>query len=463
MTHRIFEHPYFKFFLCVWTTCSFAFLLYYGNSTYRSKLDAPAELVSNLSTKNLRVRDMALLAEHWPQIHQDLNEVLALSHLLIAQSSIEPVALEIISAQPFAFEISNHRIRIGISFAIQSGQIAHAVLQAWILSRANPAQKSDLLSRILYADFFWTVAHSSFALGLPENRQKLTEPQDLNLHNILFEISSQKHFLLSDWLPQEQWKNKFANAAPEIDLMSLRPLILSLILKHYKNLSLTERIEMPRRVAEQLWAQNALSKSARLDELGLFINQSLLNFGFQEISDHQVFVHLYFESPELLDHGAPTQESYIVGQTLYPGEVQLSAKEISKIHALTSVKLVQNLSEAVKDPQTPIRSDKLLEIEAPQTVIHYDALKDLNFEKFARQNREIYFAAFDQESLQFAKKKLLQSELIQMLESQPKKVASNLVGELSWDSSAQIFRGRSAVEALQIWRPTFNESGRSRQ
>jgi hypothetical protein len=426
---------------------------------------------------------MASLREHWPQVQQDLNELVALSHLLALPNPIEPVALELTSSQPLEFEIQDHKIKMGISFAIQPGQIAHALLQAWILSRANPSQKSDLLSRLLYADFFWSIAHSSFSLGLPDQQQRLAVPENLFIQNILFEISSQKHFLLSDWLPQEQWKNKFLNLKPEIDLLSLRPLILSLILKHYKNLSLFERIQMPIQVAEKLWEHDAILKKVRLDELGQLINQSLLNFGFQEILPRQASVHLYFESPELLDHGSPTQESYIARATLYPGEVQLTPDELSKIHAITSIKLVQNLSDAIRAPRSPVKSDKLLEIEATQEVIHFDALKDLDFEKFARQNREIYFAAFDQDSLQFAKKKKLQVELIQMLEDQPKNLAknlakklaknlakkvtnnltNNLIGEVRWDSSSQTFRSRSAIEALQVWRPISSEFAPRRQ
>ncbi len=461
--NQIFEHKYFKPFLLVWTICSLAFLLFYANSEYRVNLSAPPELISKISIQELSRQDLNVLRSKWPQIREDLKDLVGLFQILKLSQPAQPVTLELTSLEPLEFKVEPHKIKMGIAFAAAPGQLAHAILQSWILSRATPAQSHDLLTRILYADFFWSIAHSKFSLGLAYGQNTLSAPQNLKPKDFLFEIASYKHFALSDWLPQELWKARFSQTRTDLDPLSLRKILLSKILQNYENQNLNERIEMPRRIGENLWTESTYRDAPSVQRIPEFMNQVLSCFGFQKSFPSRLSVSLYFASPNLLNNGAPTESSYVVEKMLFPGEISLSQNDLKELHFLVQLKSVKKLSEVTQRTASEVSVDKWVEIENSEKFVHFDALKDLDFEKFAKQNREIYFAVFDEASLRYAEKKHLQSDLTLMLEAHQQKVASTLLGEMIWDASSQTFRSKSALEALQVWRPTFNESDRSRR
>ena len=110
-----------------------------------------------------------------------------------------------------------------------------------------------------------------------------------------------------------------------------------------------------------------------------------------------------------------------------------------------------------------MKAKKILAIENPrEELVNFDALKNADYDRFAKRNKKIKFALFDQESLSFAAVKNLDQSLAKLLESSEPKpqslaAASETLGVTSahWDATSQTYRASGTIEALQIWRPTI--------
>ena len=249
---RLFEMSKFKVFLAFWTGLSCCALVYLANRSFKPELSPPKEFISNLNVTRLNSKDIILVRNAWPQILKDLHELRGLFQVLNITKSFQPIELKFSSKNPELFRVGPDSVELGISFALSPGQISHALLQNWYLQNRSVQSNSEKLQQLLFADIFWTAAHASFELGLPDlqNSLRLTniDFENLRQENILAQIASSDLILASDWAPQEMQsqnisqKHDFLRRPGLINPLSLRKNLLIHFLKFEQGLGLSKRI-----------------------------------------------------------------------------------------------------------------------------------------------------------------------------------------------------------------------------
>lgn len=469
---RLFEMSKFRLFLTIWTSISMAILVFIVNRSFKPELSISPELISNLNLTRLSTEDSVRLRVQWPQIIRDLNEVHALFQALDIARIFHPIDLKISSQQPLEFKIEPDQIELGIDYALAPGELAHALLENWFIQNKPVRTLSDRLKQMLYADIFWTAAHSKFELGIPESQTRLTiserEIEKSNLQDILFQISSSQNLSESDWAPEESRANRTLtrNEVRErkINPLSLRKFLLIQILKSEMQLSLKAKIEYLKKIAVK--TNFSSPEDVDLRTLSHFVNQAFADFEIQTRLDKKSFsVDALFDSPESLKTAIPYSISYILhnseGYTLFPGNLVVEKNEMRSLFVHTLVFFVQKIAAIQKFENTSFKANKILTIENPRNeFVQFDSLRGSDFNRFAQKNQKIRFAVFDQESLKYAAQKNLINSLARLLESsEPKPLrladANEALGVTSahWDSLTQTYRLSGAIEALQMWRP----------
>lgn len=478
LIERLFEMSRFRLVLAIWTSVSVAILVFVANRSFKPELVAPAALISNLDVIRLTADDSLRLRMQWPLAVRDLEEVEGLFRALDARHTFHPISLKISSQKPLEFKIEPDSISLGIAYALAPGQLAHAILQNWFIQTKPVQNYSDRLQQILYADVFWAAAHGSFDLGLPDGTNSLSlsalEIRKASLQEILFHAGSSLEVFTSDWAPQEMRIANLAQAIStrkrSINPLSLRKFLLLQILKSEALLSIDGRINFLEKVLLKT-SYSSFSQQVDLTNLTAFINQTFTDFGIQTKLEKRAFsVDALFDSNEALKTALPFSISYLLknsdGLTLFPGNIIVTTSEMKDLSIRTLIFAAKKIADIRKFESTLFTAKKILAIENPRAeLINYDALKDADFDRFAKRNKKIRFAVFDQESLNFAARKNLVAPLSKLLESsdshsQNLAAASKTLGMTSphWDAVTQTYRASGTIEALQIWRPMIDPS-----
>ncbi len=472
---RLFEMSKFRLFLALWTSVSFAILIYMANQSFKPELSAPSDLVSNLDVTRLNTEDILRLRTTWPNILRDLHEVQGLLQALNIEQTLRPIQVKLSSQDPLLFQIESDQIEIGVQYALAPGEIAHALLQTWFMQNRPVQNYSERLKQILYADIFWAAAHTKFELGLPEPNSFLSlskaDIENSNFQDILLYVGSTETTLTSDWAPQglHLKSGSFSSAERSINPLSLRKFLLAQVLKYQNQLSLNERIEFLKNLSQQKSSKYLASfDHLNIEDLCKFLNQSFSNLGVKRSIEESILsVDALFASEETLKTAVPTSISYILKNSeslvLAPGNILLSQKDLKKISVHTLVLSVRKISDIQSLEATSIKAKKILAIENPRNVfVNFESLKNLDFDRFAKRNKKIQFAVFDQESLSFATKKNLDHSLGLLLQlpkakKQSLTAAAETLGITNayWDSQSQTYHAAGTIEALQMWRPSI--------
>ncbi len=481
---RLFENSKFRLFLALWTTASCAALIFFANRSFQSELSAPVALISKLNLTDLNSKDVARLQAQWPLILRELQEVRGLFQALNIESSFLPIEMKISSSEPLEFKVTSDVIELGISYALGFGQMPHALLQSWLLQSSPAHTYSEHLHQILFADIFWAAAHSRFELGIAGSKDVLAitkaEADRAKSANILLQVASSETTLASDWAPQglrrqprstkSNLASKNADSKNLINPLSLRKFFLSHILKYQYHLSLNARIEFLKNLTS-LASRHSPSRIdlLTLKDLGQFVTQTFSSLGIPIVTTSYPFkVDILFVAKEETPSADPKIMSFIsqAGQklTLKPGNIILNDRDLKDISINTLIFQVKSLAELHRFESTRFKAKKILAIENPHNeLVNFDSLMTLDFDRFARVNRKIQFAVFDQGSLNFAAKKNLAEPLARLLKL-PNNNVQRLAGAASdalglsnphWESSSQTYRFIGAIEALQMWRPSI--------
>ncbi len=474
---RLFEMSKFRLALALWTCVSIAVLIFFANRSFKPELSAPAELVSGTNLTRLTTEDIVRLRLRWPFVIRDLREVEGLFQALGANHTFHPIDLKLSSKNPLEFKIDPDSIVIGISYALAPGQLAHALLQNWFIQNKPVRNYSDRLQQILYADIFWAAAHGSFELGLPSTDYPIAlskdEIESSNLQDILFHVSSSDRIFASDWAPQEM---RILNTTQAITLrdrtinpLSLRKFLLAQILKSESHFGIVARIDFLKKIALKTSASYHSSfEQLDFSSLSAYVNQIFTDLEIATRVNQKLFsVDALFNSDESIRTAVPFSISYILqnkdGFTLFPGNIIIRSDEVKAFSIHTLIFAVKKIADIKKIESTSVKAKKILAIENPrQELINFDSLKSVDYDRFAKRNKKIRFALFDQESLSFAAEKNLDQSLAKLLESSEPKpqslaAASETLGVTSahWDAISQTYRAAGTIEALQIWRPTI--------
>ncbi|MBO9667673.1 MAG: hypothetical protein J7501_12770 [Bdellovibrio sp.] len=439
----------------------------------------------------------------------DLNKrVDSIERLL---ESIEPfyrkVQIAILEDHPYLFRIQNHKIYIGQKLLEAPGHLEKAIAKVWYRERNETLFAQQELMEEVVTDFLLYLQTGDLDIGDPKTHVTTA----LRQVKWPYVLKSQAAYCDSPWKRSEQFM-ACANGDVDGDInlsvveMSLRPLLVTSWVKSYKKLSVKDRYEFTRGLANLIRSEHnpmlsvvgSLSPTALIRAAEAIKNVSafVASSGVvKEQSAHRMFVANF--TNELRNNGFQDAFAEASFDVLYVVPQKLDANSKIFEHWLKLAKAKPKLQIALRDPQNlwmlpskfPIPLASFGQIKANRTIVekcggysfsyvmdyahmsekllvvdHCDLKKDLKFaeylnsgaEGFAAENKGLAFVQFHLPSLLMKRDEL--ASVINVMEFIQKRDVENpsfrSLGwqEVRWNDQAKAYQPKAFVDAIEWFR-----------
>lgn len=160
-----------------------------------------------------------------------------------------PIELIIVGNDPLRYRVTDERVELGLAVVEKEGQLAKALLKAWILQSMHEDIGNSLLRTEVVSDVLLALWRGHLELESPVRNEKLVFPMRESWPSFL---KSFAQMCDSAWRPLEIVKACTKNSADTEERSSaptslaVRPLLGSLVWQVFQDLSFLDRMEVAR-------------------------------------------------------------------------------------------------------------------------------------------------------------------------------------------------------------------------